>query len=427
MAITVKNTPLKVSLSGNRVPVKLHTDLTGSEKQFLTIHLKVQYWNGTKWITVGHDAVAVDSNNEAEYYIEDYLKLQTIPDFEYPATSMLISRPTMLFRYRLAYYESYFDANNSTYTTTSEVQNTTDYYSLDGGIDEDTIAEYNKDNTNWLEVLTNDKLFLTWQPIAKQTHIGATEKLFWLNQTASRIKLKVKRTNADDSTNETIPEELSVSSYQVIECSISPKLLFSDTSSLKKYEIWLLDENDNIISEVRTYNIDRTYYERNDTFLFLNSFGAFDTIWSRGNITEQVDHKRTSFTKSLENNFNEKQHQEASSRSLKRRSGEGELGYINEADPLQWKEYYAMEFLGGKYHYKLYENRILPVKITTEESLLYQDDQGIYSQPFKWKQSRSNTYYGGYKRKKDTGETHDYLLNESGEIITNESGEGIWV
>jgi hypothetical protein len=420
MSVTIIQTPIKVSLSGNRVPVKLATDLTGSEKKFLSIHVKVQEWNGSSWVDVGHDTKLVDENGEAQFFVEEYLKLQTIPAFQYTETDILVKRPGMIFRYRLAWYESYFDATTNTKTTTSESSNQVDYYALDGGIDNELQAQYNKDGTDWLAQLRSNDQFLTWQPPVKQLHTGSIEKLYWLVQSASRIKLKAKRTNTDDTTSESVLAELDVSAYDVIECCVSPGNLYSSLSDLKKYEVWLLNENDTVISETRTYNIDRTYYERNDTFIFTNSLGAIDAIWARGNITEQVDHQRNRFNRILHYDFRDDR-KAASSRSVKKKNGEGELGYITEADPVRWKEYYAIEFLGAKDHFKLQGERILPVVVTAEESLILQDTQYIYSQPFKWTESRSSKYYSYQKA---IGETYDYIT-ENGEIIT-ENGEGIW-
>jgi hypothetical protein len=428
MSVTIIQTPLKISLSGNPARVKLSTDLTGSEKAFLSLHLKVQKWTGAVWEDVGHDSKPVDSNNEAVFNIQDHLSLQTTPSFQYPEVDTLISRPEMIFRYRLVWYESYLDTTTNTITTTTETSNQVNYYALDGGIDDNVLGIYNQDNTNWLTELTTNQQFLTWQPATKQLHTGSIEKLYWLVQSATRLKLKVKRTNTDDTTSEFIAAELDVSAYSIIECSISPATLFTDTSNLKKYEIWLLDQNDNVISETRTYIIDRTYYERNDTFIFTNSLGAIDAIWARGNITEQVDHQRNRFTRLLDYDFT-KDHKQATGRSLKQRHGEGEIGYVTETDPVSWKEYYALEFLGAKDHFKVFSSeQVLPVVITTEESLLLQDRQNVYSQPFKWHESRANRYYS---RRQGTsggsGTTYDYLLNESGEIITNEYGEPIYV
>lgn len=420
MAITVHKTPIKVSLSGNPVQVKLSTDLTGSEKAFLSIHLKVQRWNGSEWVDVGHDNKLVDENGEAVFYIQDYLKLQTSPNFQYPENSIFVKRPKMIFRYRIAYYESYFDTDSNTVETTSEKSNQVDYYSLDGGIEEGVRAIYNESGTDWLTELSANDQFLTWQPAEKMTHKASVEKLFWLVQSASRLKLKVKRTNTDDSTSESIAAELDVSSYTVVECIVSPAELFSDTADLEKYEVWLLDQDDNVISEIRTYTIDSNYYERNDTFIFQNSFGACDVIWARGDMTEQVEYQRNRFERVLRYDHLMKDHSQAAGRSKSKRNGESELGYITESDPATWKEYYALEFLASKDHYKIENDFILPVVITAQDSLVFRDRNYVYSQTFKWEMSHASRYYS---RRKGLQQT-DEVITQDGEAITQD-GEAI--
>lgn len=393
MAITVLHTPLTVSLTGTKVPVKLSTDLTGSEKTFLSIHLKVQKYDGSSWVDVGHDSKLVDSNNEAVFYIEDYLKLQTTPEFSYPEheTNILIDRPEMLFRYRIAYYESYYDTSTDTLTTTSETQDTTDYYALDGGLDKQAEAAYNDSNTDWLEQLGNR--FLTWQPDEKNVHTDFIDKLYWLVQSVSTVKLKARKTASDGSTSEAVKDDLSVSAHTVVEICVSPELLFSDLSDAEKIEIWLLDGSNNAISETRTYNIDHSYYQRDDTFAFVNSFGVFDFIWARGNMKETLSFERNTFKRSLQYNQFMKDHSNDQSRALKTNEGESEIGYITEADPVAWKQYYAEEFLASKKYYKLESTQVIPIVMDSEESLLFKDKQYIHSQPFSWRRSHTNRFF----------------------------------
>ncbi|MDR6196137.1 hypothetical protein [Siphonobacter sp. SORGH_AS_0500] len=121
--------------------------------------------------------------------------------------------------------------------------------------------------------------FLTHQPDEKPILPEQPEFLYYLHNFESSELVKVAVNCYDDQLNETLLDTLSFQAepYGVycIPCGPSQLQL---PESVKTYEIALIDEAGSRKTQVRTYHIDRSPYERPTIVVFQNSFGVFDVI-----------------------------------------------------------------------------------------------------------------------------------------------------
>lgn len=133
-----------------------------------------------------------------------------------------------------------------------------------------------------------NKKFMTWAPLTKEVDYAQEDYLqFWCyGQLVSTVKLWIKA-YYDDDTNET--EEitsLAVSYGHLLQIPAGPfnsgAIGINGAKNLKYYELWLSDQNDAAISEVRTYKLTEFKHPRTRYYLFLNSLGAYEVLRTTG-------------------------------------------------------------------------------------------------------------------------------------------------
>jgi hypothetical protein len=143
--------------------------------------------------------------------------------------------------------------------------------------------------------LPTNKKFMTWAPLTKDVDYTQEDYLqFWCyDQSFTSVKLMVKA-YYDDDTNET--EEitsLSVTYGHLLQIPAGPfncgAIGINGAKNLKYYELWLHDQDDNVISEVRTYKITEFKHPRTRYYLFLNSLGAYEVLRTTGFSERKAD------------------------------------------------------------------------------------------------------------------------------------------
>ncbi|MGV3560767.1 DUF5977 domain-containing protein [Larkinella arboricola] len=145
------------------------------------------------------------------------------------------------------------------------------------------------------------RAFLTWQPDEKTVCPGQEEYLYFLlncSPMPTEVRLRVEITRAGGSRSVATPLSLkNVSPYQVICAPVGPAILAGYQLSgnpIRKYRVWLADESNGRISQVRTYYIDSRYRRNHRQILFSNSLSGFDTLRLVGSGSETLKVLRTS-------------------------------------------------------------------------------------------------------------------------------------
>ena len=144
--------------------------------------------------------------------------------------------------------------------------------------------------------LAAQKQFLTWQLNNKPVAYNQEEYLYFLlnfTPVPTTIKLRVKALYSDYTEEVFSAKQISGVKYMQVLCIPCGAFLFDfqPTKTLHSYQVWLSNEADNRISEVRTYIIQDIKYAQKREILFSNSFSCFDTLSLTGVSTEslQVD------------------------------------------------------------------------------------------------------------------------------------------
>jgi hypothetical protein len=256
--------------------------VTPVARPFYNILLQVKPMNSDDLL--GQDMVTPDASGNATFDIHDLLCDYLTPEFDWPHEAGFTHVPRIKFlkQFRVQYAESY-DKEYYRLNTLSG-----DHYAVLGGFDYKILAALNGISYSYSDVITTFKAFLTWQPTTKIISKTQRDKLFYLvfNQLSNVVSfIKIYFTDGTTSSNTQIAS-FHAAQYDVIE-------FFTDYISLDiagkvgqktalKYDFWLQDDQNAIISQVRTYEIEFRPQNYSRTFIFRNSFGAYDVFRATG-------------------------------------------------------------------------------------------------------------------------------------------------
>lgn len=137
--------------------------------------------------------------------------------------------------------------------------------------------------------------FLTNQPNDKIVGNKQTEYLSFLmniNPMPSAVRLRIE---IDNSTTSTVMTVVNPPFMSIVLFPINIENLFGECKCLK---VWLSDQDNNRISEVRQYYIDNTERKQERAIIFSNSLGGWDTLRLTGEANENI--KVTQNTLSVE-------------------------------------------------------------------------------------------------------------------------------
>lgn len=145
--------------------------------------------------------------------------------------------------------------------------------------------------------LSQYRQFLTWQPNNKRVTETQEEYLYFLlnfTPAPTTIKLRVKAIYTDASEQLLTPLQLSgVQFGQVICVPVGVYIIGANPAqTLQSYHVWLSNESNDRLSEVRTYHVEYRTFAQERSILFSNSFNTFDTLRLTGVSTEALQVKR---------------------------------------------------------------------------------------------------------------------------------------
>ncbi|GAB2798708.1 hypothetical protein GCM10027275_50400 [Rhabdobacter roseus] len=153
-------------------------------------------------------------------------------------------------------------------------------YVIKAGLaNEDFVAYGDTFFTSWQ---SGARQFLTWQPNYKRVAYAQEEYLYFLlnfSPAPQQLRLRVQWYQADGtasgaSTVLTLDNPLLMS---VVACPVGASVLALPTEAAR-YDVWLSNEANKRLSEVRSYWLDDTHTPYDRSILFVNSLGGWDTL-----------------------------------------------------------------------------------------------------------------------------------------------------
>ena len=217
--------------------------------------------------------------------------------------------------------------------------------------------------------LPANKKFMTWAPTTKTVDRLQEDYLnfFIYDELIVEFNLVIKA-YFDDATNET--EEIATVTgtqygylYQIpAGPANSGVLTINPAKNVIKYELWLTNHTDTIISEVRTYTITPTAHPLTRYFLYLNSLGSFEVLRFTGIAEQRAEFQREVVQKFLPHNYTALDGEFESNLTRMRARNSFSSGFLQK----QWHEY-MKDFLLSRRVYDITTGQRVPVNITAGE------------------------------------------------------------
>ena len=248
------------------------------------------------------------------------------------------------------------------------------------------------------EILPISKQFLTWHPIRKRVTQDQPELLHFLVylDTITELNLYVKLyftdgTNSEhqiDSVGGVEEEEIYRLPAGYTQLGLS---VLAGEKKIKKYELWLTNQADAVISEVRTFSVDYQRLPETRYWLFTNSLGMFEIFRTDGKASESQELSRESSSNYLPSGY-ARTLGEMRSRVLgSTEQLEVSSGYLDSKEEALW----AKEILLSEQVFLLTVDERIPYLITTKSYSPYQDKNFRWFLRFSAMLGYNNTKHAG--------------------------------
>jgi hypothetical protein len=158
--------------------------------------------------------------------------------------------------------------------------------------------------------LPTNKKFMTWAPVVKEVDRIQEDYLtfFIYNDLINVLQLQAKIYYSDGTDTTTVLKTYTGTYYtELFQLPAGPQntgvLLVDPEKVVTKYELSLLDQDDELISEVRTYHIAQVRHPLTRFFMFLNSLGAFEVVKFTGTSISKTAFNREVVQKVLPHDY----------------------------------------------------------------------------------------------------------------------------
>lgn len=198
----------------------------------------------------------------------------------------------------------------------------------------------------FLDYLPTQKKFLTWAPSIKPVDSTQEDYLNYFVFTKNTVAIQVQiKAYYDDGTNQTsvIASLAGVQYGQLYQIPAGPlntgAALINPAKNLLSYELSLLDQDDALISEVRTYVLDKVSHPLKRFFLFLNSLGSYEVLRFTGVADNSVIVSKMEIAKFLPYNYNALDGEFEFNDVTIRESNSFSTGYLKDKKIVEWNDY----------------------------------------------------------------------------------------
>jgi hypothetical protein len=231
--------------------------------------------------------------------------------------------------------------------------------------------------------LPTNKKFLTWAPVEKYVDRQQEDYLNFFNYgNNTTLKLRIK-VYFDDATNETDTTiTLAGTKYaELYQIPAGPAncgaLLINPAKNATHYELSLLDQDDDLITEVRTYYIDPVSHPLTRFFMFINSLGAFEVLRFTGQVIESTKFNREIVQKFLPHNYAALDGQFSVNQITHQKQTSLSSGYFKNRMARQWHEY-MKDFLGSPIVYDVTNGSRYPMPISAGDHVNEDQNYELY-------------------------------------------------
>lgn len=266
------------------------------------------------------------------------------------------------------------------------------FKTLNGGIPKQIAGDF------FANILSVSKQFLTWHPLRKRVTTAQPELLHFCvySEAITALNLLVK-VYFTDGTSETITKE-TVSGVVMDQIYRIPggytQLDLADVDgakTVKKYEIWLTNQADALISEVRTYVVEHVTAPGTRFWMFTNSLGMWEIFRAEGKTSEQLEVERDRSSGYLPQGYSRTMGEIRSRIIGSTEEIEVSSGYLDSKEEALW----AKEIMLSEKVYLLDASTRIPYVITSNQYRPYLEQDHRYYLRFTAQLAYNNTKHSG--------------------------------
>ncbi len=257
-----------------------------------------QGYNSDNWELAITEAMEPLNDSIVIFDLSDKLQAyltEDLPDFNQSGTTMKKCQHTIK-RYYIVYYERYGEPPVSQSETILNPEKC-----WLAGIGHLELTQY-PNSTYVDDVIVPEQMFLTWDPDNKRITDVQQEYLFFLyagsGSLTPRLFVDVYFTDETSQTDIELIPALNPNRLDENEITIIPAGYdqldigsIDPGKTVLKYSLYLKDST-SVISEVRTFYVDFIYSPNTRYFLFMNSFGALQTLRATGEMEKSKEVKK---------------------------------------------------------------------------------------------------------------------------------------
>lgn len=231
----------------------------------------------------------------------------------------------------------------------------------------------------FLDFIPDNKKFMTWAPAKKEVDALQEDYVnFWIYASAiTEINLNVKAYFDDDTNSTSVTKTLTGTTYgELYQLPAGPvnsgATSINPAKNLIRYEIWITDQADAVISEVRTYVITTFRNPRTRYVMLLNSLGTYEVLRMIGQNEETAGFERKILEKHLPMDYSylDGQFEGANVSKILRTSYS--TGMMNNTFGSEWLEY-LQEVLMSSRVFDITDGTRIPMIIQTNTMLVRKD------------------------------------------------------
>jgi hypothetical protein len=134
--------------------------------------------------------------------------------------------------------------------------------------------------------------------------------------------------------------------------------------TLVKIEVWMANESNVRVSEIRTFVLDYSHYEHARYFIFRNSLGAFECLRTTGMMNRINDYERDVAIQGMDYDFTSKDREDVSVTNIEKQKFSVAMGWLNQyADAEEYRNW-LRDFSLSREVYQAIGSTLKPVRIT---------------------------------------------------------------
>lgn len=266
---------------------------------------------------------------------------------------------------RIKRYKNYSAELTGTNVSPGELTASVASLVLWGGID-----KFHFPSLNYLSsYISANKKFLTWAPTDKYVDRIQEDYInFWVYGNFTTLKLQLKVYFSDNTNVTSVVKTKTGTKYtELYQIPTGPANsganLVDPTKTVIKYELCLLNQNDTVITEVRTFHINMLLHPLRRYFMFLDSLGSFQVLRFNGQEEDKTSFSRDVVQKFLPHNYDPLQGEYAVNTVTRQVTRSISSGFVKDKQAEAWHKY-LVDFMASPIIYDVTNGKRYPVVVT---------------------------------------------------------------